>query len=179
MNTKHYTGIDFFRIIACIFVIAIHTAPLYQINKDIDLLFTRGLCRLAVPFFFVTSGFFLIRKYTENSYHLIQFEKKLCLLYFISILIYLPINLYSGYFNVFSLPAFLQDIFFDGTFYHLWYFPSCILGSLIAYYLVKKYDYRISFIITFILYFIGLGGDTYYGIFTSIPAIKNIYTFLN
>ena len=143
MNTKHYTGIDFFRIIACIFVIAIHTAPLYQINKDIDLLFTRGLCRLAVPFFFVTSGFFLIRKYTENSYHLIQFEKKLCLLYFISILIYLPINLYSGYFNVFSLPAFLQDIFFDGTFYHLWYFPSCILGSLIAYYLVKKYDYRI------------------------------------
>ena len=79
---------------------------------------------------------------------------------------------------MFSLPAFLQDIFFDGTFYHLWYFPSCILGSLIAYYLVKKYDYRISFIITFILYFIGLGGDTYYGIFTSIPAIKNIYTFL-
>ena len=50
MNTKHYTGIDFFRIIACIFVIAIHTAPLYQINEDIDLLFTRGLCRLAVPF---------------------------------------------------------------------------------------------------------------------------------
>ena len=119
-------------------------------NEDIDLLFTRGLCRLAVPFFFVTSGFFLIRKYTENSYYLIQFEKKLCFLYFISILIYLPINLYSGYFNVFSLPAFLQDIFFDGTFYHLWYFPSCILGSLIAYYIVKKYDYRISFIITFI-----------------------------
>ena len=49
MNTKHYTGIDFFRIIACIFVIAIHTAPLYQINEDIDLLFTRGLCRLAAP----------------------------------------------------------------------------------------------------------------------------------
>ena len=178
MNTKHYTGIDFFRIIACIFVIAIHTAPLYQINEDIDLLFTRGLCRLAVPFFFMTSGFFLIRKYTENSYHLIQFEKKLCLLYFISILIYLPVNLYSGYFNMFSLPSFLQDIFFDGTFYHLWYFPSCILGSLIAYYLVKKYDYRISFIITFILYLIGLGGDTYYGIFTSFPAIKNIYAFL-
>ena len=79
---------------------------------------------------------------------------------------------------MFSLPAVLQDIFFDGTFYHLWYFPSCILGSLIAYYLVKKYDYRISFIITFILYLIGLGGDTYYGIFTAIPALKHIYAFL-
>ena len=65
MNTKHYIGIDFFRIIACIFVIAIHTAPLYQINEDIDLLFTRGLCRLAVPFFFAVIFPFLFTVTTD------------------------------------------------------------------------------------------------------------------
>lgn len=48
------------------------------------------------------------------------------LLYAGATLLYLPLRLYSG-----ALPGpldLLLDLVFDGTFYHLWYFPALLLG---------------------------------------------------
>ena len=57
-NQKEYGGIDIFRIIAAILIVAIHTSPLSSINSTADFLFTRIIARVGVPFFFMTSGFF-------------------------------------------------------------------------------------------------------------------------
>ena len=40
------------------------------------------------------------------------------------------------------IPNILKDIVFDGTFYHLWYLPSSMLGAVIAWYLIKKLNYK-------------------------------------
>ena len=75
-ENKSYTGIDIFRMIAALLVIAIHTSPLSSINETADFILTRIFARVAVPFFFVTSGYFLITRYSRNTDKLFKFIKK-------------------------------------------------------------------------------------------------------
>ena len=58
-RARAYTGIDAFRMVAALLVVAIHTAPLGDVNPTADFILTRVIARVAVPFFFMTSGFFL------------------------------------------------------------------------------------------------------------------------
>ena len=52
--------IDYFRVVAAFFVIAIHTAPFSSIEPRLDAVLTYGLCRIAVPFFLMTTGYFVL-----------------------------------------------------------------------------------------------------------------------
>lgn len=176
---KKYIGIDFFRVLAAFFIIMIHTSPLLSYSETGDFVLTRVTARVAVPFFFMTSGFFLISRYSKNAEKLKKFIKKIVLIYVISILIYLPINFYKSYFSADNLlSVILKNIFFDGTMYHLWYLPASIIGAIIGWFLVKKFCFTKSLIITGVLYLIGLFGDSYYGISQKVPVIKNIYNTL-
>lgn len=67
MKTKDYAGIDFFRIIAALLIITIHTSPLLTYSETGDFILTRILARIAVPFFLMTSGFFLISRYQYDT----------------------------------------------------------------------------------------------------------------
>lgn len=179
---KEYAGIDYFRLIAALLVIAIHTSPLSGLNGTADFVLTRVLARVAVPFFLMTSGFFLFSKAgAENlsSKKLAVFLKKTGLLYAIAILLYLPLNIYAGTLEEWRhLPNLLKDIVFDGTFYHLWYLPAAILGACITWLLLKKLKLSQAFIVTLILYSIGLSGDSYYGICEKVPFLKPVYQCL-
>lgn len=64
---KSYIGIDLFRVIAAILIIAIHTSPFGSYNTWADFVLTRVIARVAVPFFFMTSGFFLISRYQYST----------------------------------------------------------------------------------------------------------------
>lgn len=71
-------------------------------------------------------------------------------------------NIYNGYFAAPDLlPKLIQDLIFDGTFYHLWYLPAAMLGAAVAWAAVRKMGFRWAFILTEVLYLIGLGGDSY------------------
>ena len=93
-KSKNYFGIDMFRLLAAFLVVAVHTSPLCSINPAADFVLTRILARLAVPFFFVTSGFFLVKRYAKDTVKLQMFIKKTIKIYGVSILIYLPLNIY-------------------------------------------------------------------------------------
>lgn len=174
-----YTGIDCFRFIAALLVIAIHTSPLETFNETGDFILTRIIARVAVPFFIMTSGFFLISHWTPNDDRLKNFVKKSCLIYFIAILIYIPVNIYNGYFKMNSLlPNIIKDIVFDGTLYHLWYLPAAIVGAVIAWYLVKSLDYGKAFAITLLLYIIGMFGDSYFGIAKNLAFLNGFYEII-
>ncbi len=178
-KSKNYAGIDYFRIIAAVLIVAIHTSPLSSFSEIGDFILTRVIARISVPFFFMTSGFFLISRYTCNDDRLKAFIKKTAITYAAAILIYIPINLYNGYFSIENLlPNIIKDIIFDGTLYHLWYLPASIIGSVIAWYFVKKLDYPKALVITVILYIIGLFGDSYYGISEKISVLKIFYELI-
>ena len=178
-KNESYSGIDYFRFIAALLIVAIHTSPLSSFSETGNFIFTRIVSRVAVPFFFMTSGFFLISRYTCNAEKLGAFIKKTTLIYGVAILLYIPINVYNGYFKMDNLlPNIIKDIVFDGTLYHLWYLPASIIGAAIAWYLVKKVHYRKAFLIASVLYIIGLFGDSYYGIVKSVSYLNVFYNLI-
>ncbi|WP_332849594.1 acyltransferase family protein, partial [Clostridioides difficile] len=179
IRNKSYAGLDYFRIIAALLIIAIHTSPLLSYSKMADFVLTSIIARIAVPFFFMLSGFFLISTYNYNCNKLKSFLKNVLFIYGIAIVIYIPLNIYTGYFSMNNLvPNIIKDIVFDGTLYHLWYLPASIIGASIAYFLVKKLGLKYSLVITIVIYVIGMFGDSYYGFLEKIPLLKNLYGYI-
>lgn len=179
MKNKSYAAIDYFRLIAALLIIAIHTSPLASYSETGDFILTRIVARVAVPFFFMVSGFFLISEYNYDTGKLISFLKKTAFIYGIAILIYIPLNIYNDYFKMdYLLPNIIKDIVFDGTFYHLWYLPASMLGAGIAWYLLKRLDYAKSLAVLSALYIIGLFGDSYYGLIEHISFLKEGFGLL-
>lgn len=177
MSRERYdTGIDWLRLAAAILVIAIHTSPLADFSETGDFILTRVLARIAVPFFFITSGYFLLSRYHDSDRKFRHFLKKTGWIYGASILLYLPLNFRNGYFSQSQLlPELLKDLIFDGTMYHLWYLPASMLGMLIAWKLVEKLDFSKGLVMALLLYLIGLFGDSYYVVVEKLPLLKAFY----
>ena len=166
---RTFPALDLFRLAAVLLVVMNHTSPLADVSAMADFWLTRVLARAAVPFFFMTTGYFLARNHWAGAGRQL---KKLCLLYGVCILLYLPVNLYAG---SFTGPAdVLRKLLVDGTFYHLWYFPATILGILIARRL-SRFGLRAALPAAALLYLIGLGGDSYYGLVSQIPPLRAVY----
>ena len=177
MSRERYdTGIDWLRLAAAILVIAIHTSPLADFSETGNFILTRVLARIAVPFFFITSGYFLLSRYHDSDRKLRHFLKKTGWIYGASILLYLPLNFRNGYFSQSQLlPELLKDLIFDGTMYHLWYLPASMLGMLIAWKLVEKLDFSKGLVMALLLYLVGLFGDSYYVVVEKLPLLKAFY----
>lgn len=173
-------GLDGFRLFAAILVISIHTSPFIIINQNLDFFFTRILSRVAVPFFFMVTGQFvvyeLLDKKNNQTDKLHKYLKKIELLYAITSFFYIPLGIYAGHYKGLTIKKILQMLVFDGNFYHLWYFPACIIGMLILVGLNKFLSINKLTILTVLLYFFGIFGDSYYGITRQIPIISNIYS---
>ena len=178
-RNKEYAGVDYFKLIAAFLVIAIHTSPLATYSETGDFVLTRIIARVAVPFYFMVSGYFLISRYAYNTDKLKSFLKKMVVIYGISIFLYIPVNVYNHYFSMeYLLPNLLKDIFFDGTMYHLWYLPASMLGAVIAWFLVRKVGFYKALLLTGLLYFAGMFGDSYYGLISGISGVERVYHFL-
>lgn len=169
-------NIDYLRLIAAFMIVAIHTYPLFFISDSLDYIFTRILFRVAVPFFLMITGYFTLAKKDKSS--LIKYTKKILFLYLISIILYLPINYYNGYFAHFNIISFLKNIFLTGTLYHLWYFPATIIGLWLSYFLITKLPLKKVFVIVSIFYIIGLFGDNYYYLISNISFLKSFYQII-
>ena len=178
-RNKEYAGVDYFKLIAAFLVIAIHTSPLATYSEIGDFVLTRIIARVAVPFYFMVSGYFLISRYAYNTDKLKNFLKKMVVIYEISIFLYIPVNVYNHYFSMeYLLPNLLKDFFFDGTMYHLWYLPASMLGAVIAWFLVRKVGFYKALWLTGLLYFAGMFGDSYYGLISGIFGVERVYHFL-
>lgn len=168
-------NMDIYRMLASIMIVAIHIYPLAAFHDGIDYLFTRVLFRIAVPLFLMITGYYLLPKAETNLSILKKYTIKIIKIYIFSILLYLPINLYNGYFQNFSILSLIKDIFITGTFYHLWYFPALLYGLWILYFILKIKDKKYIIIILAALYIIGLFGDSYYGLIENIAFIRTFY----
>lgn len=174
-----YLLIDICRIVASLFVVAIHIAPLSSFSERADYFLTYCIGRIAVPFFLIVTGYFILGlgPLEQNFYKVRKSIYHLGRIYVFVTFLYLPINFYSGNLPK-SLGEALKQIFFDGTFYHLWYLPAVILGILIVYFLLRLWGYEKTLLITFFLYLVGTFGDSYYGLVQKIPQIEKVYDII-
>ena len=180
MHTKdNYGWLDRFRMAAALLVIAIHTSPLDIFSPEGDFFLTRILARIAVPFFFMVTGQFVVRKFMNSgdASCLFRYLRKILILYAVAIILYLPIGIYAGHYQELTTMSFLKLLFFDGTFYHLWYFPACLLGILLVYLMSRFLKLRGMLVVSAVLYVIGLLGDSYFGFVQKLPPVETIYNF--
>ena len=150
----NFNGIDLIKFVCTYMICAIHISPFYpntDLAKDINFYIQNGFCRVAVPFYFVTSGFLLFRKI--NSLYTSNFEiiKKYC-------------------FKILRLLGTWTFILFGGGTDHLWYLGASALAVILVGFAFKtKLKTTYIILIAIILYIIGLLGDSYY---TSLSSLK-------
>ena len=144
-------ALDIFRIIATLMVLAIHTAPLMDISMCMNYYLTNVLCRLAVPFFMMTSAYFINLRSDFNNLNLKKHLVKLVKIYILASLLYLPLLILKE-----DISVIIKKFICNGTFYHLWYFPSAILSCLMSSFLIKRFSHSRALLISYIFYTIGL-----------------------
>ena len=176
---KQYGGLDVFKLIAALLVICVHTSPLTIFSANADFFLTRIVARIAVPFFLMISGFFVLPQYlfagSRGTRPLVRFLKKTAFLYALAIVIYLPVNFYAGQFKGLDTADVIRMVLFDGTFYHLWYLPAVILGDMIVFLLSRKLPSKVVMAVSLLLYGIGLMGDSYFGTISGVPVLSTAY----
>ncbi len=145
-----YNNLDLFKFIMAVVVIALHTEPLKYCKDVFTISVFNSLAGMAVPFFFLCSGYLLgIRMTREMSSEddmivLRQHNKKLLKLYVIWSVIYLPITIYHFATNqvrfINSLFWAFRGYVFVGEQYnswHLWYLLSSIYVMMLTMILVR------------------------------------------
>ncbi len=173
-------GLDYFKMVAAFLVVAIHTSPLTSFSVDADFFWTRILARVAVPFFFMVTGQFVLSDAVgggagSQAGRIVGYLKKIAVLYGISIVLYIPVGIYAEHYKEVGFGGILRMLVFDGTFYHLWYFPACILGALLIILCSRVWKENGIAAAAAILYAFGLLGDSYYGLISDVPVISDVY----
>lgn len=158
MEMKKYNSIDLCKFIMALCVIAIHTRPLYYSTSEIANSLLDSVVSMAVPFFFLASGFLLAKKMNNplcgegNDVVIIKYLKRILKLYLLWEIIYFPwsvIHFHSLRMPIFqSLISYLQGLILVGELYnswHLWYLLSTVYALLFILLEIKrkKSDFRI------------------------------------
>ena len=179
MNQSTNTGgLDKFRLAGALLVVAIHTSPLTCISAEADFFLTRILARVAVPFFLMVTGQFVLPRILEPGVRagrrLLRYLARSGMLYLACILLYLPMGIYAGHYKELTAAKVLRMLVWDGTFYHLWYFPAGMLGMTLLYLLSRRLGLRTLTLVCGALYLLGLSGDSYYGLTQYLPPLRSL-----
>lgn len=148
-DKKQLGGLDYFRMAAACLVIAIHTGPMSSFSDEADFILTGIIARVAVPFFFMVTGQFLLPAYLfeqkSDKAGLYRFIRKTMLLYGLATVLYIPANIYAGHWKDIGVAKALRLLIFDGTFYHLWYLPALVTGVCLTVFFITKTFFSICF----------------------------------
>ncbi|MBR5271932.1 MAG: acyltransferase family protein [Clostridia bacterium] len=148
---ENFNAVDLAKFIMAFCVIAIHTCMEFFSNGIANTIVSTVIVRLAVPFFFVASGFFFfrdiifengkIKKCPENRSRFLKTLKRLTLLYVLWAIIYFVWQFYTwydmDYLHFANLRSYVLNFFtagFDGVF---WYVVSSIYAMIILWFLLR------------------------------------------
>ena len=180
-NKKEYNFVDVLKFFFMLCVIAIHC--------NIESIFGRTgwyilhcIFRLAVPFFFVASGFFFMSKLEKSGSRIEQTIKSYIRRILVPLLFYVTLNILLDVFlkiinnYQFSIKWFvrtIQRILFDppGA---MWFLSACIFGIIFLYPFLKRNKINLAIFIGIFLYSFALICNTYYYIIKDIPFFSSM-----
>ena len=161
-SERIYSTIDVSKYFFCLCIIALHTNLLSFLPTFQYYIIEKNLFRLAVPFFFISSGYFLASKwykYDGGFYVIKRYCKRLMLPLLVFSLVYISqYAVYSFFYNGKSMMHIALALARNIIFYPmgaLWFVQACIVGSLLLYPFLKKNRLSLAIACGFILYAIG------------------------
>ncbi len=173
-DKKVYSNIDLLKFIFSFFIIMIHTTPFIDVNATADYVFSNIITRIAVPFFFLSSGFFFAKSFEYNKYKKIaktktnfkrlrKTEWRIILLYavwsFIYLFIAMPVN-YGGW-SIKNIADYIITSVIRCSYYHLWYIYALVFAYPILYFFMRHLNPKAVGIICILFYVAGVFFNSY------------------
>lgn len=187
MRLVKYDILDISKFMAALFVVGIHSGPFYSYSSELQYYVFSVFGRLAVPFFFIISAFFLTKSIKkragtrqENSV-VWHYMKRILMLYFAWYLIYIPMMLTKAisaglYFH--NMPAailkrFVTYFFIGSTFRGSWYLTASVFGALFVFVICKKLTDKQTLLATLPIFILVIISTEFLGAFngTSIGTV--------
>lgn len=179
-SKKLYSGIDLFKLIASILVVLLHAIETTDfIAKEVQFVFTR----FAVPFFFITSGFFFYKGLTRTKSpreYFWKYEKQLLLLFVVWVLIIdLPFTvvsyfrLYDGANPLYVILVIFRKVFIVGPSQY-WYLVALILSSIVLYLLHNKKNVLLYILIS-VCFFLQFSYSGFRGVLSNLPLFEYVF----
>ena len=172
----HNNSIDIFRLLCAVLVVAIHTDPLCDISAPLGDLCTNILPRIAVPFFFITAGYFYISSLENGKDPTIPYLKRILVTYLLWSIPYCLISFCTwGY----TMPASfvlecIYAFFINGTSYHFWFFPALILSALLVTCFYRFRCRKLLLPVSILLYAVGCLCCAYDTLALRIPLLDRL-----
>lgn len=119
-------AVDLLKIGMAVMVVGIHANPFQPLGRVANLLTGEGLYRIAVPAFFVISGYFFHN--AAQSGRVMHYVRRTGLLFVLWMAIYIPISYrhYIGFWNM-TVPGFWRELLMG--YWHLWYLSGLTLAA--------------------------------------------------
>ncbi len=178
-SNKSSDGADLLKYLMAICVVAMHTQLFSGVLYPIT--------RLAVPVFFLLSGYFFFSKQKtldsrESEKHFKARIKRIVQLYSFWFVVLLPLTVYiRKYYQGGVVPVLLRltkDILFNSTFQASWYLSATVIGLAVVYFLSKKLGNMPLIVIGALFYVPALLSSNYIFLVESNEASLGIYNSL-
>lgn len=178
-DKREYIALDFVKLVCAFLVMMIHI-PITG-NGELNFWLTNVPCRLAVPFFFLTAGFFAAGKMHDKA-KIVRYIRRIMCLYMIYTIVYarwiIVDYVNAEQMNIHGVQRFIYEFFYAGSYVHLWYLIALVWAVGLLYILLEKFKWqeRNVYTIAAVLYAIGVCGNGYRNFSTKIPFINWLYT---
>jgi len=183
-QNQKYELIDILKFVCAIFVIGIHTNIMNNPSDTFEWYVLHIVFRIAVPIFFVCSGFLFGKKYFADRTKLkelcIKQEKRLVKPFIFWLLISLPFIIITAKAENFSV--LILDIVKQVVFYPwgaLWFVLAVMVAIGISYVFLKYKKERYALYLAPILFGIALLGNSYYFVIENTPIQSVMDFYLN
>ncbi|MDR1018169.1 MAG: acyltransferase family protein [Lachnospiraceae bacterium] len=187
---KNYDIIDFMKMVAAIFVVGIHTNPFYSYSLNLNTLF-RILARLAVPLFFISSGFLIAKKvdlidsFYEKRKYIIHYIKRIIILFISWYIVNLPFSIYFSVKNkegmIYFVKRYIISVFITDSYNGGWYLTATVIGVIIVFLLIlrdnTKVNYILLVIISILLFSLAILNSEFYNLKLTNNFVTEIYLF--
>lgn len=122
-------GLDVFRLLAAWGVISVHVGFFEGFNSEEIAAAIRLSGRWAVPFFFILTGFLISSK--DSPTRALNPLVRALTIFTIASLLLLPLSIANYGAHNTLVRIFSSGLFMSGTYFHLWYLSSVVVGLLI------------------------------------------------
>ncbi len=162
MAMRRNTSIDIAKMIFAVLVIAIHSDLFSDVNDTLYLNFTKGIAVIAVPFFFVTSGYFFYDRICKGKKLMPYLMKILIVFLAFTVLDGIVVFLLNSDEVLSNVPDFLHMLLLSGPRLKYWYMTSLLLALIVVIPFWRRKNIIPLLVLGIVMYIVMMTVDSYY-----------------
>lgn len=171
------TTIDLMKYVAAMMIVGIHTQLLSDVNENLGFVVVQVICRLAVPFFALTTGYYLAKQIDEGKKSRFEILKKhwlkIFVIYAVWTVIYFVYTVLTRDESLLSIAHwYAVDTVLYGCHYHLWYLLALLFAMPLMVVVWRK-EYRMPLGVIAVVMYLGYTWIYLHGV-TSITAVAGV-----